>query len=92
MVLTHPHLSEAALSQLDLQPQRFPGDLPGILGKALGLGLGCGADVGETVAQAISMFWHRKEQQQGDTWVFRNVMSLPHIFPVNTSPNRPPLP
>lgn len=50
MVLTHPHLSEAALSQLDLQPQRFPGDLPGILGKALGLGLGRGADVGETVA------------------------------------------
>lgn len=80
MVLTHPHLSEAALSQLDFQPQRFPGDFPGILGKALGLGLGRGADVGETVAQAISMFWHRKGQQQGDTWVLRHVMSYPTSF------------
>lgn len=80
MVLTHPHLSEAALSQLDLQPQRLPGDFPGILGKALGLGLGRGADVGETVAQAISMFWHGKGQQQGDTWVLRHAMSLPTAF------------
>lgn len=29
--LTHPHLSEAALAQLDLQSQGLPGDLPGIL-------------------------------------------------------------
>lgn len=55
-VLTHPHLSEAALPQLDLQPQRFPGDFPGIFGETLGLGLGSGADVGETVAQAVSVF------------------------------------
>ena len=37
--LTHPHLSEAALAQLDLQPQRLPGDLPGVFGQALSLRL-----------------------------------------------------
>ena len=54
--LTHPHLSEAALAQLDLQPQRLPGDLPGIFGQALSLRLGRGAHSGEAVAEAISVF------------------------------------
>ena len=54
--LTHPHLSEAALALLDLQPQRLPGDLPGILGQALSLRLRRGAHSGEAVAEAISMF------------------------------------
>lgn len=56
MFLTHPHLSEAALAQLDLQTQGLPGDLPGILGQALGLRLGCGAHGSEAVAQAIGVF------------------------------------
>lgn len=54
--LTHPHLSEAALAQLDLQPQRLPGDLPGVLGQALSLWLGRGAHGGEAVTQAVSVF------------------------------------
>lgn len=59
--LTHPHLSEAALAQLDFQSQRLPGDLPGVLGQALCLWLGCGAHGGESVAQAVSMFWGGRE-------------------------------
>lgn len=59
--LTHPHLSEAPLAQLDLQPQRLPRDLPRILGQALGLRLGCGTHGREAVTQAISMFWRGRQ-------------------------------
>ena len=45
-----------ALAQLDLQPQRLPGDLPGIFGQALSLRLGRGAHSGEAVAEAVSVF------------------------------------
>lgn len=74
MFLTHPHLSEATLAQLDLQPQGLPGDLPRILGQALGLRLGCGTHGSEAVTQAISMFWRRKQgigfrQDPTATWL-----------------------
>lgn len=65
--LTHPHLSEAALAQLDLQPQGLPGDLPRILGQALGLRLGCRTHGSESVTEAISMFWRRR-QGMGLRW------------------------
>ena len=51
--LTHPDVSEAALSQPELQAERVPGDLPGVPRQALRLGLHRGTHRRQTVAQPV---------------------------------------
>lgn len=53
--LTHPDLSEAALTQFELQLQRLPGNLPRILGQALSLRLDRGTHRRQPVAQSVGV-------------------------------------
>ena len=55
--LTHPNLSEAALSQFDVEAERLSGDLPGVPGQPLGLWLQDRAHLRQTVTQPVSMLW-----------------------------------
>lgn len=53
--LTHPDLSEAALTQFELQLQRLPGNLPRILGQPLSLRLDRGTHRRQPVAQSVGV-------------------------------------
>lgn len=55
-LLTHPHLSKAALPKLEIKAEGFSGDFPGILGQSLSLRLQDGTNVGQAVTQAIGVF------------------------------------
>lgn len=61
--LTHPHFSEAALAQLDLQAQGFSGDFPGVLCESLGLRLDGGAHGGQPVTEAVCVFWTDEDKE-----------------------------
>lgn len=51
--LTHPYVSEAALSQLPFQKQRLPGNFPGISPKTHCEGGGVGTGLGQVITQAV---------------------------------------
>lgn len=55
--LTHPHFSEAALAQFDLQAKGLSGDFPGILSEPLSLRLHGGTHGRQPVAQTVCVFW-----------------------------------
>lgn len=51
--LTHPNVPKAALSQLSLQQEGFPGHLPGVPPQAHGEGGGVETGLGQVVAQPV---------------------------------------
>lgn len=51
--LTHPNVPKAALSQLSLQQESFPGHFPSIPPKAHGEGGGVGTGHGQVIAQSV---------------------------------------
>lgn len=51
--LTHPNVPKAALSQLPLQQEGFPGHFPSIPPKAHGEGGGVGTGLGQVIAQSV---------------------------------------
>lgn len=52
-VLTHPNVPKAALSQLPLQQERFPGHFPSIPPKAHGEGSSVGTGLGQVITQSV---------------------------------------
>ena len=60
VVLTHPDLSEAALSQFKVEAQGLSGNLPGIPGQSLGLRFGHRTHIWQSVAQPIRVLWNRE--------------------------------
>lgn len=51
--LTHPNVPKAALPQLPLQQESFPGHFPSIPPKAHGEGGGVGTGLGQVIAQSV---------------------------------------
>lgn len=63
MILTHPDLSKAALSQFEVEAEGLSGNLPGVPGQSLRLGFGHRTHICESMAQPIRVLWEKKARE-----------------------------